>query len=178
MSIYYPTCDNTVPDPSCSNCPSKELGDVRSIFFVKNTYAFTDISDVGSWTQGLTDGDIVVFPYTRGTLEMTPTESAGFGDVETSLDGYEYSLQVEEPQYQDNYAFWNAIKNSNEYKAGYRTESQVHLSENEARVIPTAPIGDDKKGLVNWKVNCKWSQEDLVQPYDMPTSVFDQCINV
>lgn len=178
MSIYYPVCPTTVPDPSCSDCPSKELGDVRSIFFVKNTFSFTDITDVSEWTTGITNADIVVFPYTRGTLEMTPTENTGFGDQETTLDGYEYVLNVQEPQYQNNWSFWNAIKNSQEYHVGYRTETQVHLSDNEARIIPTAPIGDDKKGQVNWNIMCKWSQEDLVRPYDMPNSVFDQCINI
>jgi hypothetical protein len=87
-------------------------------------------------------------------------------------------LNFEEPQYQNNWSFWNAIKTSQEYHVGYRTETQVHLSDNEARIIPMAPVGDDKKGQVNWKVTAKWSQEDLVRPYDMPTSVFDQCINI
>jgi hypothetical protein len=107
------------------------LGDVRSTFFVKNTFTFTDITDVSEWTTGITNADIVVFPYTRGTLEMTPTESAGFGDQETTLDGYEYNLNFEEPQYQLNWSFWNAIKTSQIYYVGYRTESQVHLSDRE-----------------------------------------------
>lgn len=178
MSIYYPSCDNSVPDPSCSDCPSKELGGIRSAFFVKNSFTFTDITDVNEWVTGITAGDIVVFPYTKGTLEQTEVETVGFGDQETTLDSYDYVLNFEEPQYQNNWSFWNAIKNSQEYKVGYRTESQVHLSDNTVNVVPKAPVEEDKKTQVNWNIMCKWSQEDLVRPYDMPVSVFEQCINI
>ncbi len=177
-TLYYPTCASTVPDPSCSDCPTKELGDVRSVFFLKENSPFTDITDQSEWETKINAGDLVVFPYTRGTVECTPLESNGFGDQITTTDGYDYVLNGEEPQYQNNWAFWNAIKNSQIYKAGYRTETQVHLSDNTARVQPMNPVGDDKKGQVNWKFTVKWSQEDLVRPYDAPNSIFNQCLNV
>jgi hypothetical protein len=177
-TLYYPTCANTVPDPSCSECPTKELGDVRSTFFLKESSPFIDITDQTEWETKINAGDLVVFPYTRGTLEVTPLESNGFGDQTTTTDGYDYVLNFEEPQYADNWAFWNAIKDSQIYKAGYRTETQVHLSDNTARVIPMNPIGDDKKAIVNWKVSAKWSQENLMRPYDAPNVIFNQCYNV
>lgn len=175
MSLYSPSCDTVVQDPSCSNCPEKELGDIRQFGFLHIQATITDPSDASEWTTEATAGNFVKFPYGRGTLSQTPTESNGFGNVETQLDGFEYVADVEEPQYADNWAFWNSIKNSRQWRFVYCTETQVHISDEAATIIPTAPIGDDKKGLVNWKINVKFTQEDLVRPYDKPTGTFDAC---
>ena len=45
MSVYYPGCSITIPDPECSDCPDKELAGMRSFFLVKETFAFVDITD-------------------------------------------------------------------------------------------------------------------------------------
>lgn len=177
-TLYYPGCPVTIPDPSCSDCPTKELGDIRSLFLVKEGFAFTDITNVAEWTTGINNKDIYVFPYTRGSLEQNETESTGFGDQETNLDGYEYVLTVMEPNYKDNYAFWNEIKRARNFRPGWRTENLVHLADNSAQFIPKQPVAEDKKAQVLWMIIAKFSQEDLVQPFDMPTGVFEECIAV
>ena len=41
--------------------------------------------------------------------------------------------------------FWNDIKNSKNWKVGFRTETQVHLSDVVATIVPKQPIAEDKK---------------------------------
>jgi hypothetical protein len=178
MALYYPGCSTTIPNPQCSDCPTRELSDVRSIFFVKNDFAFTDITDTAEWTTGITNEDIYVFPYTKGTVASEPNMVPGFGDQEEYLDGYTFTAEVQEPNYAGNFAFWNAVKNSRVWKFGYRTESKVHLSDVSATIVPTAPIAEGKKTAVVWNIMVKWTQDDLVEPFDMPTGVFEQCIDV
>ena len=177
MSIYYPGCPDNIPNPSCSDCPSRELGDVRSLFFVKKSYSFADITDASEWYTAIAAGSIYVFPYTKGSMSQTATESAGYGDQETTLEGYEYVIDAMEPNYKDNWGFWDAIKNSKNWRVGYRTESLVHLADNVCQVTPTQPVTEDKKAAVVWNINVKFSQDDLLRPYDVPTGVFDICID-
>lgn len=178
-TIYYPGCPEVIPNPVCSDCPTKELGDVRSVFFVKKSFTFANISNVAEWTTGILAGDIVVHPFTRGSLEPAENIQPGFGDQEETLDGYDFQLNVFEPNYKANWGHWNAIKSSKTYKVGFRTESLVHLSDNTATIIPKAPIAEgDKKTAVVWNVLIKFSQEDLPQPFDMPIGVFEECIDI
>lgn len=178
MAIYYPGCPESIPKPVCSDCPTKELGDVRSLFFVDKDFTFNDITLTAEWTTGINNSDIYVFPYTRGTLEVAETLEPGFGDQDETLAGYLYTLTVMEPNYKNNWAYWNSIKNSKRFKVGWRTETQVHLSDVTALIVPKAPIGEDKKAGIYWNLLIKFTQEDLPQPLDMPTGVFDQCIDI
>lgn len=178
MSVYYPGCTTTQADPICTDCPTKELGDVRSVFFVRNTFTFTDITDTAEWTTGLNAKDIFVLPFTRGTFESTPNLQEGFGDVVETLDGYDHDLNYFEPNYKANCNFYNDIKRSKEWKVGYRTETQVHLSDVVATIIPKAPIVEGKTTSVIWSVQVKFSQEDIPCPSDQPTGVFDRCIGI
>ena len=178
MSVYYPGCTTSQADPVCSDCPTKELGDIRSFFFVKSDFTFTDITATGEWTTGLNAKDIYVFPYARGTMEMAENLQPGFGDTVEELDGFEFTANVFEPNYKANCAFWNDIKRSKEWKFGYRTETQVHLSDSVATIIPKAPISDDKKKSVIWNATVKFTQEDIPCPSDKPSGVFDVCIGI
>ena len=176
MAVYYPGCPESITAPSCSDCPTKELGDIRSFFLVKSDFTFTDISATAEWTTGIMSKDIYVFPYTRGSLDVAETTSVGFGDSEIELDGYAYTLNVVEPEYIANANFWNDIKNSNNWKIGFRTETQVHLSDVVGTVVPKQPIAEDKKAGVFWNIMATFSQDSLLIPNTKPTGVFEQCI--
>lgn len=178
MSLYYPGCPTSQADPVCSDCPTKELGDIRSFGFVRTTFAFTDISDAAEWQIGINAKDIFVFPFGRGTLEMNENLQPGFGDQIETLDGYEFVATVSEPNYKDNCDFWNDIKRSKEWKFFYRTETQVHLADSIATIIPKAPIADDKKQSVIWTAIVKFSQEDIPCPSNVPVGTFTECISV
>jgi len=178
MSVYYPGCDTTIPSPTCSDCPDKELGGVRSFFLQKDTYSFADITDPLEWNTALANEDVYLFPKSRGTIEQTEVESAGFGDQAMVVDGYDFVVNVFEPNFVPNVDFWNAIKKSNNYKIGWRTETQVWVSDEACGIIPKAPVGEDLKLAVIQNVICKFSQEDYPTPSDVPVDVFDRCVAV
>ena len=178
MSVYYPGCGTTIPDPQCSDCPDKELGGIRGFFLVKETYSFTDITDIAEWQTAITNKDVYLYPKSRGTLEQTETESQGFGDQSTVVDGYDFVLGVFEPNFVDNVDHWNAMKRANNYKVGWRTETKLYMSDNAAGIIPKAPVVEDLKIPVLWNIMFKFNQEDYPTPYDIPSTLFDQCIAV
>jgi len=178
MSLYYPGCLTTQADPVCNDCPTKELGDIRSFAFIKKTFAFVDITDATEWAAGINSKDIYVFPYGRGALEMNENLQPGFGDTIETLDGYEFVATVFEPNYVANCNFWNDIKRSKEWTFAYRTETQIHKSDNASVIIPKAPIAEDKKQSVIWNAIVKFTQEDIPCPSDVPVGTFDECIAV
>ena len=175
MSIYYPGCADITP-PVCSDCPDKELAGIRSLFFKKKSYSFIDITDPTEWTTAICNEDVIVLPYTRGSLEMAESLSAGFGDTLQDLDSYEFTLNVFEPNYLNNCSFWNTIKKSKDYQVGYRTETKLYCSQNNALIVPKAPVAEDLKAKVVWNVMIKFTQEDIPCPYDIPVGIFDRCI--
>jgi len=176
--IYYPGCSTAIPDPNCSDCPPTENGDVRAFFLVKKTFTFTDITDTSEWQTGILAKDIYVFPYTRGTVTVAENVVNGFGDQDEKLDSYTFTAAVEEPNYKDNYGFWNAIKNARNFKFGYKTENYVHLADVAAQFIPKQDVKDGKKSQVNWMISVKFTQDNLIEPFDAPDGVFEQCMEV
>jgi len=94
------------------------------------------------------------------------------------VDGYDFTINAFEPNFKENIDFWNAIKKSNNYKVGYRTETQVFLSDEACGIIPKAPVGEDIKIAVIWNLIFKFSQEDYPTASDVPVTVFDRCVAV
>lgn len=178
MALYYLGCGEDAVDPVLSDCSSTELGDVRSVFLVRKDFAFTDITDTAEWTTGIQNRQIYVYPYAKGSLEITENEQPGFGDQPTTIVGYEFTLNTMHPDYASMWPHWNSLKKTKNWKVGYRTETQVHLSDSSAQINAKPPIGEDKKGEVLWNVVFKFSQEFAPRPQDMPDGVFDRVIAV
>lgn len=178
MSVYYPGCGTTIPDPQCSDCPEKELGGMRSFWLQKDTYSFADITDASEWQTAINNKDVYVFPKSRGSMEQAETESQGYGDQATVVDGYDFTVSVFEPNFVDNVDFWNAIKKSNNYKLGWRTENKIFLTDDAVGIIPKAPVSEDIKVAVVWNIMFKFAQEDYPTPNDIPGTVFDRCVAV
>lgn len=178
MSVYYPGCDEVIPPAQCSDCPEKQLGGLRSFWLQKDSFAFSDITSTAEWQAAITNSDVYVFPKSRGSLEQAETESQGFGDQTTIVDGYDFTASIFEPNFLANIDFWNAIKKSNNYKLGYRTENKIFLSDKAVGIIPKAPVGEDIKVAILWNLMFKFSQEDYPTAFDVPDTVFDRCISV
>jgi len=178
MSVYYPGCEDTIPDPQCSDCPEKQLAGMRSYFLVKDTYAFANIEDPAEWQTAINNRDVYVFPKSRGTLEQTEVENPGFGDQATSVDGFEYVASVFDPNFTANIDFWNAIKKSNNYKVGWRTENKIFMSDEACGIIPKAPVVEDVKQAILWNITFKFAQEDYPTAYAVPGTVFARCVAI
>lgn len=178
MSVYYPTgCDALVPDHYCDTCEAVENGRVSSVAFIKQTFAFVDPTDPTEWQAGFAAGDIILIPFTRGTFDGgSEIESAGYGRQATRLNGYNFQAQYQDPNYRQNCNFYNALKNSRQYKFAYATSTQIHLTDSVVSVIPKNPVTDDTTSDVVWDVLVKWSGLDLPCPFDQPAGIFDQCV--
>jgi hypothetical protein len=177
MSVYYPSnCDDLIPDHICDPCEELEGGGVRSIAYYKSDFSFTDPSNPVEWQNGFASGDIILIPQTKGTFDGgAEVESPGYGDQVTRLTGYNFQLQYQDPNYKQNCAFYNALKNSRQYKAAYRTATQIHIIDATVQVIPKNPVQEDKTTEVVWDVIVKWSGQSLPCPYDVPPGIFDAC---
>lgn len=178
MAVYYPGCADSIIDPALSDCPEKELGDIRSIALVKKSFSFTDITNEAEWHAGIAAKNIYVFPYTRGSLEQAEFEQPGFGDEPTTIDSYDFNLNSFHPDYKATWSFWNSVNRSKNFKLAYRTHTQVHLTDGAVRINAKAPVSEDKKQAVLWNVSFKFTQSFAPQPNDVPVGVFDRVIAV
>ncbi len=174
MSIYYTGCGTPTP-PVCTDCPTKELARVRAFWLQKATYTFTDIEDPAEWVTARCAGNVIIFPYANGTVEQAELLSDGYGNVPQTLDSYEYTLNLHEPNYQENIPFWNDVKRSNQYLVGYKTQTKINLSSVAAMIFPKAPVSGDIKAKVDINIIIKFIQEDLIVPVTAPPSTFEVC---
>lgn len=177
MAVYYPSgCDALIPAHICDPCEAIELGRIRSVAFIKTSFAFVDPSDATEWETGFASGDIILIPQTKGTFDGgAEVESPGYGDFATRLTGYNFQAQYQDPNYKLNCDFYNALKNSRQYKFAYRTETQIHITNVGVQVIPKNPVQDDVTTEVVWDVLVKWADKDVPCPFDVPPGIFDAC---
>ncbi len=179
MALYYPSSDcggSEIPSYSCNPCPSYEYGRVRSIAFIKNTFAFTDATSSTEWTAGIASGDIIVIWKTQGSYDGGSTqELTGFGDAITINGNTTHVLTIKDPNYKDNCDFYNAIKGSSDYTVAFRTSSQVHFANAPVTITPKNPIADDINSVVTWEATIKWTNPDLPCPFNTPAGIFDRC---
>lgn len=180
MAIYYPSgCDVLVPDHLCDPCEAKEKGRVRSVAFIKNTFSFSDPSNPTEWQTGINAGDIIIIPEVLGSFDGgAEVESPGYGDQSTNLTGYNFTSGFKDPNYKLNGTFYNTIKNSRAYRYAFRTQTQIHLTDNIVSVIPKNPMTENLTDDVVWDVAVKWADADLPEPYDTPPGIFDACFEV
>jgi hypothetical protein len=172
--IYTPSgCDAEIGDHYCNTCEEPEHGRVRSVAYIKKGFEFNDPSDPTEWEAGIASKDIIIIPEVNGTFDGgAEVEVPGYGDQATKLVGYNFGLQYNDPNYKNNAAFYNAIKRSRNYRLAFRTETQIHLTENSVSVVPKNPVTDDVTSEVVWAVGVKWAEGDLPQPFDVPVGIF------
>ena len=173
--IYYPTgCDSDIPNHICTNCDDIEHGRIRSIAFISDDWSFNDITNPVEWTNGITQKKIIVIPDVNGTFDGgAEVEADGYGDQQTKLVGYNFTLDFKDPNYKDNGAFYQAIKNSRNYQIAFRTETQIHVSGVTVEIIPKNPVTANTTDEVVWDVTAKWSAGDLPLPFDAPLGTFN-----
>ncbi len=174
--VYYPGCAIVIPDPACSDCPTKELGRVRHLALKKVSYTFLDITDPVEWQAAIDARNVYVFPYTKGTFTMTPNESDSFGNVEKQLDSYSNVLELMEPNFKSNRDFWNSIKNSFNFVPIWGSATQIYQATVPATIIPSFKIDDDVKSIINWNLKIEFTQSDIPVITTAPNGTFDRCI--
>lgn len=175
-TIYTPGCANP-PAPTCSDCPTKELGGVRGAWVQKASFTFTDITNPVEWQNAICAGNVYVFPFTNGDVSMADNATDGYGNLPTTLDSYTFTANIHEPQYKNNVAFWNFIKNGISFLFGYKTQTMLHLSSVPAQFTPLIAVGKDVKSKIDIGVKVMWVQSDMVQPVSVgnASSIFATC---
>jgi hypothetical protein len=174
MAVYYPSdCEVEIPDHICDPCETREKGRIGSTAFIKTSFEFTDPSDPTEWQTGINAGDIIIIPEVLGSFDGgTEVEGAGYGRQSTSLLGYNFTANFKDPNYKSNCTFYNLLKNSRAWKFAYKTETQIHITNNPVQVIPKNPVTEELNSDVVWDVTVKWDDQDLPCPFDEPAGIF------
>lgn len=178
--VYYPSgCDELVPAHLCDPCEAKEKARVSGVAFIKTSIDFANPSNPTEWQDAINSKDIIVIPQVLGSFDGgAEVESPGYGRQSTNITGFNFSANFKDPNYKLNGPFYNAIKNSRQYKFGFVTESQLHLTDDAVSVIPKNPITESLTDDVVWDVTVKWAGPDLIEPVDVPPGIFDECFSV
>lgn len=180
MGLYYPSgCDPVLQDHFCDECGQLELGRVRSVAFIKNSFTFVNPSSAAEWQAGIASKDIIIIPQTNGSFDGgAPKEGASFGDQVFRTISYIYTLQFRDPNWKENRAFWNSITYSRSYSVAIRTETQILLSNSPVNFEVKTPVADDITSEVVWDITCKWQSQALPTIFDAPATIFDRCFAI
>lgn len=179
MSIYYPTCSEELLDHFCDPCDDGELGGVRSIFYYKDgAFSLSQDPSAAEFEAAVAAGLCVIVPSTRGTYDGgAPTFDKGFGDTDQTFASSSYKLTYTDPNYVQNRAFYNALQSQSQWMIGWRSETQIHLSEKTVTAYGKDPHQEDVKTRVYWEVEVAWVSKVKPLIYDTPSGVFE-CFQV
>ena len=175
-SLY--DCSGDVTAPVCDPCLLNEIehGRVRGVAYIANDYYATlaaDPENIDTWTDGITAGKIFIIPATQGSFDGgAAVEASGYGDADTKVIGYKFTLTYKDPTLNGNTPFYNTIKNSGNYHVAFRTETLTRISTSPATAKPKAPVADDLNSEVVWEVEVTFSQPDHSVPFVTPVDLF------
>lgn len=176
MGYYYGNGCNTQGGFPCQDCPPKELGRVRSVFFVPASYTFTNISNPVEWMTNIINPGIgFILPYTNGSYSESAKESNSFGNIDKEVDSYEMAITGMEPGIGFTGAWWNSMSLNKTYQAGFRTQSLIYISNVAVQVIPTKKVDDDVQSRVLQGFSIKWVAGLPPVGAPMPQGIFDNC---
>lgn len=178
-SIYYPTCSEELQSHFCDPCDDGELGGVRSVFYYQDgVFALTNAPSKSEFDAGIAAGTVIIIPSTRGSYDGgSPTYDKGFGDTDQSYSSSTYKLTYIDPNYVKNRDFYNSLQSQTQWKIGWRSETQIHLSEKTVTAYGKDTHEEDVKTKVYWNVEVSWVSKIKPLIYDTPASVFE-CFQV
>lgn len=169
---YYSSCEDEIGTHVCDPCnQNREFARVRSIAIIAKDYLPTLITDdptlAASWQAGITAGKIIIVPETSGNYDPgDPKELKGYGDTKNSNGPREQQLVYNDPNYRDNYAFYNGMTNILSKVVAFRTSSLIHIPDVTASIVAKDPVADDLEEEVTWNVTCKWTSINLPSIHD------------
>lgn len=170
MMSYASTygCGGTDAVHTCHDCPDgrvREFARVRSGGFIKKAYLATLLATpttAATWNTGIAAGNIIMLPETSGSFDPgDPKELKGYGDRKSSFGPRTMKLVINDPDYIDNYAFYNEISGRTDLVPFYRTSSLVHIFDKAASVKAKDPVADDLEEEVVWNVESEVISSNL-----------------
>lgn len=170
MSSYASTygCGDDLPVHICHDCPDgrvREFARVRSGGFIRKGYLATLLATpttLATWEAGIAAGNIIIIPESSGSYDPgDPKELPGYGDRKVSYGPREMTLNLNDPDYVDNYPFYNAIIDFNDLVPFFRTSTLVHIFDVPASIKAKDPVADDLEAEVIWNVECKVTSRNM-----------------
>ena len=145
---------------TCHDCPegrAREFGRVRRAGFIKVGYLATLLAaptDAEVWQTGIDNGSIIVLPSTSGTYDGgAPKELKGFGDRRVTYGPRAMKMVINDPDYADNYHFYNEISQRTDLVPFFGTSSLIRIFDEPANITAKDPVVDDLEEEVIWNVD-------------------------
>ena len=159
----------------CHDCPEgivSEFARIRSSGFIKKAYLATLLAapiTPATWTAGIAAGKIIMIPETSGSFDPSiPKELKGYGEKLSSPGARKMKLSFNDPDYIENYVFYNEISYRDDLVPFYRTSSLVHIFDTVASIVASDPTLDDLEEVIVWHVECTVVSKNL--PSKHPTA--------
>lgn len=153
---------------TCHTCPEgrvREFARVRAAGFVTLAYLATLIAAptvAGTWTAGIAAGKIIMLPETSGTYDPgAPKELKGYGNRKSTYGPREQKLNINDPDYADNYHFYNEISDRTDLVPFFKTSSMIRIFDTVASIWAKDPVIDDLEEEVIWNVECTVTSKNL-----------------
>lgn len=170
MSLQRITCDTSSAGlvHSCEPC-NRELGRVRGVMLFSGDFDFTALiaalkgEDKAAAAeiieQAATDGKLHIISETTGSFDGGSAQTGdGYGDEDSRLLGYLYTLTFKDPSYQGNEEFWEMAEKDH-WKMVWRTENILHFADKPATIQATNPVEEDLTSAVVWNVTATWKSK-------------------
>lgn len=169
-------CGESEATHVCHSCPDgrvREFARTRSGGWITQAYLATllaTVTTLATWTAGITSGDIIMLPETSGSYDPgEPKELKGFGSRKVTYGPREMTLMLNDPDYADNYAFYNEISRRSDLVPFFCTSNLVHIFDEVASIKAKNPVADDLEEEVIWQVESKVTSENLPTMHKLDT---------
>lgn len=190
MSLQRITCGEASGENlihSCDPC-GRELGRIRGVALVDGSVDLTELIDAlktGNNAQTaqttfeslIESGKLHLISETTGTFDGGSAQTGdGYGDEETRLLGYLYTLSFKDPSYSGNKDFYERAENEH-WKLIWRTETLLHFADKPAGIQAIAPVEQDLTSAVAWNVTATWKSKNKpdIAPLAPLAKYFEGC---
>lgn len=190
MSLQRITCGDASGENlihSCDPC-GRELGRIRGVALVDGSVDLTELIDAlktGNNAQTaqttfeslIESGKLHLISETTGTFDGGSAQTGdGYGDEETRLLGYLYTLSFKDPSYSGNKDFYERAENEH-WKLIWRTETLLHFADKVANIQAIAPVEQDLTSAVAWNVTATWKSKNKpdIAPLAPLAKYFEGC---
>lgn len=190
MSLQRITCATGAEGQTlvheCEPC-NRELGRIRGVILFKGDQDMDKLEaalkgDDATAAQKFIEDAVVagsahIISETTGTFDGGSAQTGdGYGDEETRLLGWLYTLTFNDPSYANNVDFWELAEKMH-WKILWRTETLAHIVSKPATLQAINPIEADLTSNVVWQVTATWKDKNKprVAPLEHIAKYFEGC---
>lgn len=189
MSLQRITCSDDSGElltHVCDPC-NRELGRVRGVILFDGSYDIPTLIEKLKtapeeaeqlFETAVESGAAHLISETTGTYDGgSPQTGDGYGDEETRLLGYLYTLGFKDPSYnEENKQFWEKAEKSHWYVA-WRTETLLRFADKPAGIQAIDPVEQDLTSAVAWNVTATWKSKNkpAIVPLEPLKKFFEGC---